>query len=123
MIKKFFLFALICSLFSVCVKAKANKKYLALGDSITAGYLLKDPTNEAFASIFAKEYNLELTNEAVTGDESGELLEKLSNYNIDDYDVITICIGANDILGEFIDKFETLSKAELAEFIGNVASK
>ena len=120
MIKKIILFVLACSFFSVCVKAKTNKKYLALGDSITAGYLLNDPTNDAFASIFAKEYNLELTNEAVTGDESGELLEKLSNYNIDDYDVITICIGANDVLGEFVEKFETMPMDELAKFIGNV---
>ena len=120
MIKKIFIIVLTCSLFLVCAKAKEKKKYLALGDSITAGYLLENPDEESFASIFAKEYDLELTNEAVSGDKSGVLLEKLANYNIDDYDVITLCIGANDVLRDFIDKFEELDPAELALFIGNV---
>ena len=120
MIKKILIFVLTCSLFLVCAKAKEKKKYLALGDSITAGYLLDNPEEESFASIFAKEYDFELTNEAVSGDKSGVLLEKLANYNIDNYDVITLCIGANDVLRDFIDKFEELDPAELALFIGNV---
>ena len=120
MIKKAFIFVLTIMLFLVCVKAKEKKKYLALGDSITAGYRLANPEEDAFASIFSKKYDFELTNEAVTGDKSSALLEKLPNYNIDDYDVISICIGANDVLRDFIDKFLDLSTEEMIEFLNNV---
>ena len=112
--------ALTLMLFLVCANAKTKKKYLALGDSITAGYRLTSPEEECYASLFSKEYNLELTNEAVSGDKSGVLLEKLANYNIDDYDVITICIGANDILRDFIEKFNELSALELLDFINTL---
>ena len=112
--------ALTIMLFLVCANAKTNKKYLALGDSITAGYLLTNPEEECYANIFAKKYNLELTNEAVSGDKSGVLLEKLANYNIDDYDVITICIGANDVLRDFVEKFNELSALELLDFINTL---
>ncbi len=122
MIKKIILFAFTCMLFLVCAKAKTEKKYLALGDSITAGYLLDDPDKDSFASLFSKKYGFTLTNEAVSGDESGELLEKLDNYDIASYDVITLCIGANDVLGEFIDKYMELSKTEMIEFLANIDS-
>lgn len=120
MIKKLCLLLLTASLFLVCANAKTKKKYLALGDSITAGYLLDNPEEDAFASILAKEYDFELTNEAVKGDKSKDLLAKLDNYNINDYDVITLCIGANDVLREFIDKYLELSIVEMAEFLGNI---
>ena len=122
MIKKLFLFALTLSLFFVCAKAKTNKKYLALGDSITAGYLLEKPDEDSFARLFSNKYDFELTNEAVSGDKSGVLLEKLANYNIDDYDVITLCIGANDVLRDFVDKYEELSNSEMIDFITNIDS-
>ena len=120
MIKKVCLFILSISLFLVCANAKTKKKYLALGDSITAGYSLENPDKDCYARLFADKYDLELTNEAVTGDKSKDLLAKLDNYNIDDYDVITLCIGANDVLREFIDKFLELEPAEMAEFMGNL---
>jgi len=112
--------ALTFMLFLVCANAKSKKKYLALGDSITAGYRLDNPEEDSYASLFSKEYDLELTNEAVSGDKSGALLEKLSNYNIDDYDVITVCIGANDVLRDFVEKFEELSPLELLNFINTL---
>lgn len=120
MIKKLFIFILTASLFLVCANAKTKKKYLALGDSITAGYRLEKPEEDCFARLFADKYDFELTNEAVSGDKSKDLLAKLDNYDINDYDVITICIGANDILRDFIDKFMELSTIEMAEFLGNL---
>lgn len=96
--KKVLLFCICIMLFSLCVNAKAKKKYLALGDSITYGYTLDNREEVAYAYKLAKKFDLELTNEAVVGDTTGDLLEALANYNIDDYDVITICIGANDLL-------------------------
>lgn len=121
MLKKLCFLFLAASLFLVCANAKTNKKYLALGDSITYGYLLDNPEEECFASLLAKKYDFELTNEAVTGDKSKDLLAKLDNYNLDDYDVITLCIGANDVLREFIDKFLELSTTEMLEFMANVS--
>ena len=103
--RKVLIFTISLMLFSVCANAKTKKKYLALGDSITEGYTLANKEEDCFASLLAKKYDLELTNEALAGDKSSDLLEKLSNYNIDDYDVITICIGANDIFHEFTEKF------------------
>jgi len=108
-------------LFIIPASAKTKKKYLALGDSITYGYGL-DNLDENFATIFSKNNNLELTNEAVSGDETKDLLEKLSNYNISDYDVITLCIGANDVLGEFLDDIEGMSTFETMTYIMNLDS-
>jgi len=111
--KLIFLLCVSLMLFLVCAKAKSQKKYLALGDSITEGYTIEDKS-KIYASLFAKKHNFELTNEAVSGDKSGVLLEKLANYNVDDYDVITLCIGANNVLRPFLDKvFETSADKQL----------
>ena len=115
MIKKVLIFIITFSLFLVCVNAKTKKKYLALGDSITEGYTLENKEEDCYASLFAKKYNFELTNEAVAGDKTSDLLSKLDNYNIDDYDVITICIGANDIFYEFTEKFYSIGVKNLPE--------
>lgn len=120
MIKKLCFLFLTASLFLVCANAKTKKKYLALGDSITYGYGLENREEECFAHLLSNKYDFELTNEAVTGDKSTDLLAKLDNYNIDDYDVITLCIGANDVLREFIDKFLELPTGEMLEFMANV---
>lgn len=114
--KKVLVFCFTLMLFLVCAKAKTKKKYLALGDSITEGYTIEDKS-KIYASIFAKKNDLELTNEAVSGDKSGVLLEKLNNYNIDDYDVITLCIGANNILRPFLDKVASTPSEDMLEML------
>lgn len=120
MIKKILCLFIVFFLFIFNVSAKDKKKYLALGDSITYGYGLDDIDNEAFANIFSKKHNLELTKEAVSGDETIDLLERLNNYNINDYDVITLCIGANDVLGEFLKDIENKNTLEIVEYIVNI---
>ena len=117
--KKILILILTFTLFLVSAKAKAKKKYLALGDSITYGYGL-DNRDENFATLFSKAHNLELTNEAISGDETSDLLDKLPNYNINDYDVITLCIGANDVLGEFLDDIADKNSLEIVEYIMNL---
>lgn len=101
--KSLFLIVSFIMVFFVCAHAKANKKYLALGDSITYGYTLENREEECFASLFAKKYNLDVTNEAYPGDQTSDLIEKMNDYNLNDYDVITLCIGANDVFKEFLD--------------------
>lgn len=117
--KKLLILIITFTLFLVSANAKPKKKYLALGDSITYGYGLEDKSKN-FATIFSKKHNLELTNEAVSGDETIDLLNKLPNYNINDYDVITLCIGANDVLGEFLDDIKGMGTLEIIEYIMNL---
>lgn len=119
--KLIFLFSITLMLFLVCAKAKDKKKYLALGDSITEGYTIDDKS-KIYASLFAEKYDLELTNEAVSGDKSGVLLEKLNNYNIDDYDVITLCIGANNVLRDFLDKVFDTDPEDILDMVLNIRS-
>jgi lysophospholipase L1-like esterase len=77
-----------------------QKKMLSFGDSITSGYGLG--VGENYAQIFADENGYILTNYAVSGYNSGNLLTLLNsgsyNDNIANADLITVCIGANDIL-------------------------
>lgn len=48
--------------------------YVALGDSITTGYGLSNKETECFAKLVANENNYTLTNAAVDGATSAELL-------------------------------------------------
>lgn len=114
--KLIFIFCVSLMLFLARANAKAKKKYLALGDSITEGYTIEDKS-KIYASLFAEKNNLELTNEAVSGDKSGVLLEKLNEYNIDDYDVITLCIGANNVLRDFLDKIFAADEDEVFDMV------
>lgn len=74
--------------------------YLALGDSISTGFGLSD-RSRGFAGLLAEEWNATLTNEAVDGHTSTNLLAKLKTGSLDRAiaaaDVITITIGGNDI--------------------------
>ena len=118
--KKIVVIFILMFLFSFTASAKTKKKYLALGDSITEGYALDNPSEERFAKLFSDKFDLELTNEAKTGDTSFDLLDKLANYNIYDYDVITLCVGANDVFSNFTVHFEGKSGFELATVVDNL---
>ena len=80
---------------------------LALGDSITAGYGLKDPQNECFTALLGDNYIV--TNKAVSGNTTAGVLKQLKNGTIDaqmitSADVITITIGGNDIMAFLYEK-------------------
>ena len=118
--KKLSIFFILIFLFLTTASAKAKKKYLALGDSITYGYTLDEPTKYAYPTLFSNKYDLDLTNEAIPGDTSAVLLEKLANYNIDDYDVISICIGANDVFKSFTTRIYGKDAVEMAETLSTI---
>ena len=79
-----------------------GKSYVALGDSITAGYGLADG-EKAFPEIVAEAKGYELTNLAVSGATSQDLLGVVQNSAntavLANADLITITIGGNDLMG------------------------
>ena len=79
-----------------------EKSYVALGDSITTGDGLAG-SEQAFPEIVAEETGYDLTNLAVSGATSQDLLETLSDDRASDAvegaDLITITIGGNDLMG------------------------
>lgn len=87
---------------------KDNKTmiYVALGDSLTKGYGLADAEKNRFSAVAAQKLNaagIKCTerNYGVNGLTSGELLDMINGGEIGmlDYaDVITVDIGANDVL-------------------------
>ena len=87
---------------------KDNKTmiYVALGDSLTKGYGLADAEKNRFSAVAAQKLNaagIKCTerNYGVNGLTSGELLDMIDGGEIGmlDYaDVITVDIGANDVL-------------------------
>jgi lysophospholipase L1-like esterase len=101
---------LITLIIEVCTHGEAYKKeekiknYIALGDSITAGYLLPEG-EQSFPEILSAEHNYDLVNMAVVGMTSSELLEQLYTEDYEDVikaaDLITVDIGSNDLLGPF----------------------
>ena len=80
--------------------------YVALGDSLTKGYGLADAEKNRFSAVAARKLNaagIKCTerNYGVNGLTSGELLDMINGGEIGmlDYaDVITVDIGANDVL-------------------------
>ena len=79
--------------------------YVALGDSIAAGYRLKSP-DEAYPSLLAKDLGLALTNLAKNGQTSTEMKEHILSLSDEEKELvsqaklITISIGGNDLIGE-----------------------
>jgi len=92
---------------SVLVPVKtyaANPVYVALGDSIPAGYGLSN-TNDAYPSILAGEIHYTLYNQAHSGDTTSDLINKLKNVTdksrLSQASLVTISIGGNDLMGSF----------------------
>lgn len=82
--------------------------YVALGDSICAGYGLADPENERYSSLIDKSidllqlYECDAHNYGVNGQTSSELLAALEADTIHELhgaDIVTVSIGANNVLG------------------------
>ena len=78
-----------------------SRNIAAFGDSIASGYGL-DNQSDNYISIFAKNIGATLENEAVSGNESSDLLALLQsgkvNNSIRNADIIVISIGGNDLL-------------------------
>lgn len=75
--------------------------YLALGDSITQGYTLADPSTQSYPALIAAERGYSLTNLGRSGFTPKRLLDAIENedYILSDAELITVSIGSNDILG------------------------
>ncbi len=87
--------------------ATVKADYLVLGDSISAGYGLSDPTTQSFPALLAADQNLELNNLAVSGNTMANLATTLtdktsagaiSDEAIENADIISITAGGNDCM-------------------------
>ena len=101
-------------------------KLVFLGDSIAAGYGLEGYDKEdlykceSYANIIGKSYTEELSdfcehtmiNDAISGEESGQLLELIESGKLDDdlkgSDAVVVSIGGNDVLHIIFSAAETL---------------
>lgn len=102
--------------------AEEQADYLALGDSITAGYRLADPTTQSFAALVAKDQNLNLTNLAVSGNTMANLratiVDKagttpaISDEAIENADIISITAGGNDAMHALYEATATKYNAQ-----------
>lgn len=81
--------------------------YVALGDSIAAGYGLAEDES-SYVDLISEDLGASTTNLAVNGMTSTELLQMLLSGEHDDVisqaDIITISIGSNDLLKPFISR-------------------
>lgn len=96
------IFVAICLFFSTAhAENGAERVYLALGDSITSGFGLKDG-ELCFAEILAAEFGYTLINEGVEGYTAVSLVRSLGDSellkSIRKAEVITITCGGNDLI-------------------------
>ena len=107
--KKIFYFLLILAMLSqiimpIVLAANASKpKYVALGDSIAAGYGLNNITSQRYSALIAQEKSFDEINLAKPGMTCKEFYETISTNKsyqtaIQNADVITISIGSNELL-------------------------
>lgn len=102
--KKVFVIMLALSLALSAFGAFSETKpvYLALGDSITTGYGLKDG-EKSFPEIVAEKKGYALINRAVNGNTASGIIEQMKSpaviTDIQKADVITITCGGNDLMG------------------------
>lgn len=98
--KKIILLLLVTTMLFSSITLAYGKEpvYIALGDSITAGYGLES-TDLAYPKIFADKRQLALTNQGVSGMTGSELLESIkANEDISKANIITVSIGSNNLL-------------------------
>lgn len=90
-------------------------KYVALGDSIAYGYGLSSPETDAYPAIInkalQKKFTTEYLNYAVSGSTSADLLSIVENKHtaLDNADLVTVCIGANNVLKPFTSCLQRLT--------------
>ncbi|MCD8218181.1 MAG: InlB B-repeat-containing protein, partial [Clostridiales bacterium] len=111
--------AVLCiGMFPISAKAQTNTiTYLALGDSITTGYGLSNPSTEGFVAKFTTgiegtDTTVDTDNEGVAGLTAKDLATALASGSYDskiaEADVITITIGGNDLMAAFYECVATL---------------
>lgn len=93
-------------------------KFVALGDSIARGHGLSDPENSAYPAKVCEsvrqslpDTEVDFYNYAHDGDTTGNLLEIVKNgaSELDGADIVTVSIGANNILHPFFSCLRQLS--------------
>jgi len=96
---------LLCPLLGCVALAEEKPLYLALGDSISAGYGLGDPEKEGFVFLAADALGMEAANHAVSGYTTADVLRQLREGRLDDTvekaSLITLTMGGNDLLHVF----------------------
>lgn len=109
------------SFFPTAETSKRDQKIMVtLGDSIAAGFRLEHPEQQRYSALLTnaltddtviwKDYNY-----AVSGDTTQELLKRLKDgraVRLPAADCITVCIGANYLLGPFSEFLSVYHKAE-----------
>jgi lysophospholipase L1-like esterase len=101
-------------------QARAEVRYLALGDSFTQGVGTSDERTEAFPAVLAQRWrangcDVELENAGISGDTSGQVLVKQAP-EIESFrpTVVTFQAGANDIAREVsLDEYRRNVKSVL----------
>ncbi|MGI6715786.1 MAG: SGNH/GDSL hydrolase family protein [Eubacteriales bacterium] len=87
------------------VLANADFVYYAFGDSIAFGYGLPDNETMSYGYLFSRNFeDIYYRNFAVSGHKTDDMLEILSQVDVSDADLITISIGANNLLGYAADE-------------------
>ncbi len=110
--------ALCAGTLQVSATAQTTINYLAVGDSITSGYGLSDPSTEGFVAKFADaisdtDTSVVTTTVAMDGLTASTLastlgLSTMYDATIAAADVITLTIGGNDLMAAFYDTVATL---------------
>lgn len=104
----------------VSATAQTTINYLAVGDSITAGYGLSSPSTEGFVTKFADaisgaDTSVITVNAGVSGLTADDLVTALASGSYDTQlaaaDVITLTIGGNDLMAAFYETVATLYTA------------
>lgn len=118
--KKFFaiMLALILALSAFGAFSETKPVYLALGDSITTGYGLKD-NEKSFPEIVAEDYGYTLYNYAVNGNTAPGILQQIADPALLEVaakaEVITITCGGNDLMGVLYQAVADIYNAVMPE--------
>ena len=87
---------------------KPKITYISIGDSIARGYGLEKPEQQRFSTVLSKKFEEDVTelNYGKDGQKSAELAAAVKSDSIEglkDADLITVSIGANDILSPALE--------------------
>ena len=109
---------------NITLAADTRPSYVALGDSIPAGYGLST-TADAYPALVGKEINYLVSNLAESGDTTSDLISKLKTATyknkLSKASFVTISIGGNDLMGS-LDNILTLLYGE-ADVVDGIYAK
>lgn len=97
--------SLLVPISSMAAAELPHTRFAVLGDSIASGYGLEN-IHDSYASLISAEKSYYLTNDAVPGHKTNDLLNVICNSkdareSVTNADVIAISIGGNDLIGLF----------------------